>query len=311
VNATEISLRDLEYILAVARYSSFSQAAEACSVSQPALSKQIKSVESTLGMAIFERSKRQVLLTDVGRLIVKQAQVVMDEAEKLVRLAAQNQAPLSGHFRLGCIASSCPYLLPYFVGTLTREFPDLKLLIKEGLTVDLIQDLRQGNLDAVIAASTFEDTLLQATPLFFEPFLLAEACQGNVISSSQGKTKSKVTIEDINPDALLLLEDGHCLKDQTLELCSLQGHSALNFRAASLETLLQMTAGGLGVSVIPVLAKPEAAKFGNNLRFWEFSDSKLGRTMLLYSRISYALPENIRRLAQFIQARLPESVRVL
>lgn len=309
MNATEISLRDLEYVLAVARYRNFSQAAEACAVSQPALSKQIKSVESTLGMAIFERSKRQVLLTDNGQRIAKQAQTVLDEAEKLVRIAREEQAPLSGQFRLGCIASSCPYLLPHFVGLLTSAFPDLKLLIKEGLTADLIHDLRQGNLDAVIAAPTFDDSMLQATPLFFEPFLLASAQDS--ASSATTQNKPEVTISDINPNALLLLEDGHCLKDQTLELCSLQGHSALNFRAASLETLLQMTAGGLGVSVIPVLAKPEAAKFGTHLVFSEFSDKKLGRTMMIYCRASYALPDNIRCLTQFIQSHLPDSVRVL
>ncbi len=306
MHATEISLRDLEYILAVARYGSFSQAAEACAVSQPALSKQVKSAETTLGMAIFERSKRQVLLTDQGRLIIKQAQIVMDEAEKLLHIAGQNQAPLSGNFRLGCIASSCPYLLPHFVGKLTQKtFPTLKLLIKEGLTADLIQDLKQGNLDGVIAASTFNESVLHATPLFFEPFLLASHRPNSTMS------KTKVMIQDIDPDTLLLLEDGHCLKDQTLELCSLQGHSALNFRAASLETLLHMTAGGLGVSVIPVLAKPETAKFGKNLLFSPFLDKKLGRSMMLYSRNSYALPENIRLLARFIQTNLPESVRVL
>jgi LysR family transcriptional regulator, hydrogen peroxide-inducible genes activator len=302
INISDLTLRDLEYILAVARYSSFSQAAEACAVSQPALSKQVKSVESTLGVQLFERSKRKVLLTECGQVFVRQAQVVIDEAQKLLHVTCRERHPLSGTFRLGVIASSCPYLLPHFVGSLREAFPQLKLVIKEGLTDSLVQELKQGNLDAVIAATTFEDEALAHRPLFFEPFLLA------VGNGSRVKRKVKVTIDDVNTEELLLLEDGHCLKDQTVALCSLQGHPGLNFKATSLETLLQMTAGGLGISIIPALAAPETSKFGANIAFSGFADSEIGRVMAMYYRKTYPLTEDILALCRFIRAHLPDTV---
>jgi len=305
MNVSDLSLKDLEYVLAVAEFKSFIKAAEACSVSQPALSKQIKSIETTLGLALFERNKRHVFLTPTGAAFVQQAQTVLDEAQKLVTLTQQSLSPLMGVFRLGVIASSCPYLLPYFVGALGTAYPQLQLVIKEGLTHDLVKSLKDGNLDAVIAATTFEDSMLTCSPLFFEPFYLAAN------RSAGYGDKKPIHIGDIDTRQLLLLEDGHCLKDQTLEICALNEHSRFSgFKATSVETLLQMTAGGLGVSVIPALALPRGNQLQNILTFSAFKNKQNGRTMALYTRTSYPHTQNIRHLATLIQAHLPASVSV-
>lgn len=295
-----ISLKDIGYVLAVARLGSFTQAAESSAVSQPALSKQIKTIEASLGTPLFERTKRKVLLTPFGERFVRQAQVVMDEADKLAEITDSQRNPLSGSFKLGVIASSCAYLLPHFVGDIQLRFPELQLIIKEGLTDPLIQDLKQGNLDAVIAAPTFDDDQLLHEFLFFEPFLLA---------TQHGKGyKGKIKTVDFKPEELLLLEDCHCLKDQTLDLCHIDSTaSALNFRATSLETLLQMTAGGLGVSVIPKLAA-ESTPLAAKLDFMAFSEKQIGREMMLFYRQSYPWGSNIQLLAEFIKKHLPSSI---
>ncbi|MEB3285917.1 MAG: LysR substrate-binding domain-containing protein [Vampirovibrionales bacterium] len=309
-NITDLTLKDIAYVLAIARFKSFSQAAIYCAVSQPALSKQLKQLENSLGVALFERSKRHVLLTPSGERFVKQAQAVMDAAEKLINVTLDDHSPLSGTLRIGVIASACPYLLPYFVGALKDAFPKLALIINEGLTENLVESLRQGALDAVIAATTFEDASLANIPLFFEPFLLAS----RKIQNEKGAQNQpeKIDIADIDSETILLLEDGHCLKDQTMELCAIQPTAtALNFRATSLETLLQMTAGGLGVSVIPRLAVPQSSQMSSVLRFSEFKNQKTGRRMALYYRKSYPALANIRALAEFIKTHLPATVRVI
>lgn len=305
MNVSDLSLKDLQYVLAVAEYKSFIQAAEACAVSQPALSKQIKVIEATLGLVLFERNKRHVFLTATGSAFVQQAQIVLDEAQKLVYLANEGHSPLSGVFRLGVIASACPYLLPYFVSPLGEAYPKLQLLIKEGLTDGLIKALKQGHLDAVIAATTFEDAMLTCIPLFEEPFYLAANRHAGYAR------KKRITVLDVDTQQLLLLEDGHCLKDQTLALCAVKERNLLSgFKATSVETLLQMTAGGLGMSVIPALAIPHNSPLASTLTFSAFKETNSGRTMALYTRTSYPHPQNVRQLATLIQAHLPPIVSV-
>ncbi|MBY0404587.1 MAG: LysR family transcriptional regulator [Cyanobacteria bacterium] len=306
----DLTLRDLEYLVALAHSKSFVKAAEKCHVSQPALSKQLKHIESTLNVILFERSKRHVQLTEMGEILVPQAQKILDEAHLFQQLAAGSQAPLSGPFRLGAIASSCAYLLPYFIHPLKSQYPNLKLMIEEGLTHSLIEQLKQGQLDAVIAANTVIDETLSSAPLFFEPFWLATQ------SSSPPPMKSPVPVSQINPDALLLLADGHCLKDQTLGICALnESDTSLNVRATSLETLLQMTSVGLGISIIPSLAIPHHTQLAKTLSFHPLATAKKkqenGRQMLLFYRKSYPLPQNITSLTRCIQEHLPNTVQTI
>lgn len=306
MNVSDLSLKDLEYVLAIARYESFSLAAQECAVSQPALSKQLKNLEAQLKVRLFERDKRHVSLTEAGKKFVEQANIVLDQAKLLILLSTAHAAPLSGPFQLGAIASVCPYLLPLFVGNLKSEFPHLQLMVKESLTDDLVRDLKQGRLDALIAATTFEEETLEAIPLFFEPFLLASR------KEDAPKRGRKIDIQDIDTSKLLLLEDGHCLKDQTVALCALKEQpTAMSFKATSLETLLQMSAGGLGIAVIPALARPVGSRLNESLVFSSFNEPHNGRTMALFYRKTYPLPDNIRALAQFIVQHLPDTVRAL
>ncbi|MGE0616825.1 MAG: LysR family transcriptional regulator, partial [Bacteriovoracia bacterium] len=173
MNLPAISLRDLEYLVAVAEHGHFGRAARACHVSQPALSGQVKKAEEILGQTVFERTNRRVSLTDPGRAIVQQAKVVLEEARRLAQLGATRRGPFDGHLSLGAIASVGPYLLPHLLRPLRKHYPQLQLVIKEGLTETLIEDLRAGALDAAIASPTFDSHGLHEFPLFFEPFLLA------------------------------------------------------------------------------------------------------------------------------------------
>jgi LysR family transcriptional regulator, hydrogen peroxide-inducible genes activator len=306
MQTSDISLKDLEYVLSVAQHLSFSRAAEACAISQPALSKQIKNLETLLGITLFERNKRQVLLTDSGTIFIAQAKRVLEEADRLRQIITPDQPPLTGLFRLGVIASSGPYLLPHFIGEAQQFFPQLKLLITEGLTEHLISELRQGRLDAVIAATTFEDSQLSHIPLFFEPFLLA------VSKRTHSRQPGVISLQDVDRSQLLLLEDGHCLKDQTTALCAIsQNQAGQQFKATSLETLLQMTAGGLGISVIPALAQPDKSKLAEQLSFSQFSEPESGRVMALYFRKQTPFIDNMRHLSRLICATLPKNVQVL
>lgn len=303
MNHLDLNLRDLTYVLAIARHESFSLAAQECLVSQPALSKQIKNLETQLNLKLFERNKRHVRLTEAGKQFILQANIVLDEARKLLQLFTNQTAVLSGPLQLGAIASSCPYLLPLFVGPLRTEFPQLELIVKEGLTDDLIKALKQGSLDTVIAAETFEDDALEHIHLFFEPFLLASR------RDDLPRQSENISVEDIDTRRLLLLEDGHCLKNQTMELCSLKNQDmGLNFKATSLETLLQMSAAGMGVAVIPALAKPRSSRLNDSLLFSRFENPTIGRRMAIFYRKTYPLKDQMRILTQFIIQHLPDTV---
>ena len=295
--ADDLSLKDLTYLLAVAQHRGFARAAETMNVSQPALSKQIKRLESALGIQVFERSNRQFLITPIGQQILTQAQHILDEANHLIAMAQKHQTPLSGEFSLGIIASACAYLLPYFVKPLQKAYPELELFIQEGLTEQLIAELKIGKLDAMIAATTFDDPQLTLIPLYFEPFVYAYKPQ-------QGKTYTPtVTASAINTNSLLLLEDGHCLKDQTLGVCSLlESDMDQSFRATSLETLVQMVNANIGTAVLPLLAVISDPRFKKELGFSRFKHAADGRTMALYFRKATHTHQNMTLLANHIQS---------
>jgi len=299
----DITLKDLEYVLAVAEHLNFSIAAAHCHVSQPALSKQLKALEMHMGVVLFERTKRQVRLSQAGERFCLQAQRVLDEAEKLLQMMNPMRKPLTGPFHLGIIASTCPYLMPYCVSAVQDRFPELQLFLTEGLTDSLVKQLRQGQLDAVIATNTFEMDGLREYPLYFEPFLLA------VSRDMNPKQPSHILVRDIQVEKLLLLEDGHCLKDQTTELCMIpESRTTQQFKATSLETLLHMTAGGVGISIIPALAVPQESPMAGRLLFSQLDDSGSGRLMSLYSRAEYPLVANMEAMAALIRDCVPSSI---
>ena len=300
-----LTLRDLEYIIAVADHAHFGKAAEACHVSQPSLSAQVRKVEDFLGQAVFERTKRRVAITGFGETVVAQARRVMAEARKLGELAQGSREPLSGPFRLGAIATLGPYLMPHLLGPLRKKYPKMELLLEDGLTDGLIAQLRSGKLDAVLASPTFSEEGLKLSPLFVEPFVLV-APKAHSIA-----TKESVRAADFRANEMVLLEDGHCLKDQALGLCPVNRRGSLRrFHVTSLETLVQLVASGQGYTLIPKLAVREDAKLKELLTYRTLDDRRVGREIVLVCRQSYTQMEDIEQLAKLIRAVFPPNETV-
>lgn len=244
-----MNLRDLRYLVAVAEHKHFGRAAEACFVSQPTLSTQLKKLEQTLGVTLIERTNRQVMLSPAGEEIVEQAQKILREVNTLTTMAEQYGDPLGGDFRLGIIPTVAPYLLPKILAPMNKAFPNLRLHLTEAQTSQITRMLKQGDLDAVLLALPLQEENITELELFQEPFLFAA-------SKQHPKAKqTSVVLADLEDEQVLLLEDGHCLRDQTLDVCNT--HRAVentNFRATSIETLRQMVAANAGITLMPQLA---------------------------------------------------------
>jgi LysR family hydrogen peroxide-inducible transcriptional activator len=301
MNISWLTLRDLEYLVSVADHAHFGRAAAACHVSQPALSAQIRKVETVVGVQIFERSNRRVAITPRGHTVVEQARVVLDEARKIGEISNSVQRPLSGSFRLGAIATVGPYLMPHLLAPLRKAYPKLDLFLREGLTEQLLGELKAGQLDAVIASDTFTDSTIRVIPLFFEPFWLAAPVDHPLIS------KLRIGRHDLHSDEMVLLEDGHCLRDQTLDICpsNRRGHIR-QFHATSLETLRHLVAAGTGYTLIPKLAIREDRNLKSLIRYRPFDDRPIGRNVILACRNRFSRMPDIEALADFIRKHVPD-----
>jgi LysR family hydrogen peroxide-inducible transcriptional activator len=244
-----MNLRDLQYLVAVADEQHYGKAAEQCHVSQPTLSMQLKKVEEYLGVQLFERTNKQVMITPVGEKIAERARQVLRDTQEIRDIAKTAQNPYAGDFRLGAFPTLAPYFLPQVVPLIAKKLPKLKLLLVEEKTEQLLDKLKAGHLDAALIALPVEGEGFDSASLFDDPFLLAVP-----LNHPLAKRK-RVDLDDIRREPLLLLEDGHCLRNQALEVCSLIGASEYqDFRASSLETLRQMVAAGVGITLIPKLA---------------------------------------------------------
>ncbi|MGH8369715.1 MAG: LysR substrate-binding domain-containing protein, partial [Gammaproteobacteria bacterium] len=238
-----MNLRDLQYLRALAEHRHFGRAAEASFVSQPTLSTQIRKLEEELGVVLVERGPRQVLLTEAGKAVLARAHEVLDAAEDIRQIARSLSDPGSRTVRLGIFPTLGPYLLPHVLPEVRKRFPKLELLLIEEKTEELLTRLREGRLDAAIVALPVNAEGLHSEFLFEEPFLLA------VPEKHPLAKRATVTMDDLQDQDLLLLEEGHCLRDQALEVCHLGGaHERSGFRATSLETLRYMVAGGTGIT---------------------------------------------------------------
>lgn len=244
-----MNLRDLAYLVAVADHRHFGRAADACFVSQPTLSVQIKKLEQELGVPLVERGA-QILLTAAGEEVVDRARSVLREVDGIRDAARQATDPASGSLRVGLFPTLGPYLLPHVVPGVRARYPELELLLVEEKTERLLQLLRDGKLDAAVLALPVPDDRLHVEPLFEEAFVLA-APAGHPLADVPGPAPLSV----LDGESVLLLEDGHCLRDQALSVCRLaSAHERSGFRATSLETLRQMVAAGVGVTLLPELA---------------------------------------------------------
>jgi LysR family hydrogen peroxide-inducible transcriptional activator len=291
-----MNLRDLRYLVALAEHKHFGRAAKASFVSQPTLSTQIRKLEDELGVALVERTPRKVLLTEVGRDIAQRAREVLNEVEQIRSVARRTKDPESGTLRLGIFPTLGPYLLPHVVPQIRARFPRLELLLVEEKTEILLRQLREGRLDTAVLAQPLHDDQLHQQFLFEEPFMLA------VPEHHAFAGRKSLKLDDLADQSLLLLEDGHCLRDQALEVCQLAGAGERSgFRATSLETLRQMVAANVGVTLLPTLAvKPPVAQ-SNDIRLIEFRGHAPSRRIAMVWRKSTAMAPFLKRLAEIFR----------
>jgi len=246
---TDIKLKDLRYLVAVADSRHFGRAAERCFVSQPTLSAQLKKLEQYLGVQLIERQPNNVSLTEAGEQIVARARRILEASDEVVTLARAQRDPLAGRLRLALLPTIGPYLLPRISQALRRALPRLDLRLYEYQTAPMLEKLKGGELDLGILALPVELEGLEARELFAEPFTVALPERHPLAS------RERLQTADLEGETLLLLEEGHCLRDQALEVCSRVGAGeSQDFRATSLETLRQMVATGAGVTLLPELA---------------------------------------------------------
>ena len=293
-----MNLRDLQYLVSLAEHRHFSRAAAASFVSQPTLSTQIRKLEEELGVALVERMPRKVLLTETGREIARRARGVLAEVDEIRAIAQRTRDPEAGRLRLGIFPTLGPYLLPHLVPLVRTRFPRLELLLIEEKTEQVLKLLREGTLDAGVVALPLHEDSLHAEFLFEEPFVLAVPEAHPLAHRRRGRLK----LADLENESLLLLEDGHCLRDQALEVCHLAGAvEKVGFRATSLETLRQMVAANVGITLLPTLAiKPPMART-DNVHLVEFSGHPPSRRIALVWRKSSSLDAFLQRFAEVIR----------
>jgi LysR family transcriptional regulator, hydrogen peroxide-inducible genes activator len=261
----ELKLKDLRYLVGVADQRHFGRAAARCFVSQPTLSAQLKKLEQSLGVQLIERAPNNVSLTAAGTEIVARARRILEASDEVVALARSHRDPLAGRLRVALLPTIGPYLLPRVAPAVRRTLPRLQLHLYEYRTAPMLEKLQAGELDLGILALPVELAGLVACELYREAFLLA------VPERHRLAARASVGVADLEHETLLLLEDGHCLRDQALEVCSRTGaREQQDFRATSLETLRQMVATGAGVTLLPQLAGSGAYRGGHGVALRPF-----------------------------------------
>lgn len=296
-----MNLRALQYLIALADLRHFSRAAERCHVSQPTLSTQIRKLEEELEVQLVERHPRQVMLTPVGEEIVGRARNLLAEMDALRAIARRSRDPHSGTVRIGIFPTLAPYFLPHVIPRVRQAFPRLTLRLFEEKTEDVITMLGEGRLDAGLLALPLAEDWLESRTLFEEPFVLA------VPENHPLASREEVRMEDLADQELLLLEDGHCLREQALEVCQLTGaQEKLDFHATSMETLRHMVAANTGITLMPMLSiKPPLAST-ENLVTRPFRQPGPKRTIAMAWRKSSALADFLDELADIFAAIDPE-----
>lgn len=304
-----MNLRDLKYLIAIAETGHFGKAAERCFVSQPTLSGQIKKLEDELGVALFERTNRAVAITPMGEAILQHAHRILEQVDSIQQLARSHSDPLAGPLRLGAIPTISPYLMPLILLPLKNQHPQMRLVLSEEMTDTLLARLHNHEIDAALLATPVEDADLQAIALYDEPFWLAYA------AGSELAAKASLSRRDLEHIDLLLLADGHCLAEQAMHVCRLrsrenQGEMA-DLRAASLETLLQLVAAGMGSTLVPALALRGSWRAGSEIAIRKLEMADAYRRVVMVFRKSFPRRQAIDMLVQVIQAQLPDSVKKL
>jgi LysR family hydrogen peroxide-inducible transcriptional activator len=287
------SLRQLQYVVAVAEHRSFRQAADECHVAQPSLSTQVAQVEDVLGVQLFERDRRKVVLTSAGQAFVTRARALLIAADDLLEYAHSLSDPWSALLRVGVIPTVGPYLLPELGPALRKQYPKLQLVWSEEKTPQLVDKLARAELDAALVALEAEGVSdFPRAIIGQDPFVFAAPSQHPLAGG-----KGPVRTEQLEGEQVLLLDDGHCFREQALSFCTRAGAEAADYRATSLSTLVQMAANGGGVTLLPSVAV-ELENRRHSLRVRPFAAKAPGRTLVLVWRKNSALETVIRALAE-------------
>lgn len=294
-----MNIRDLEYFVALAEFRHFRKAADACNVSQPTLSGQVRKLEDELGVMLLERTSRKVLFTQTGLTLVEQARVVLRNVQLFREMASKQGEDMSGPMHIGLIATVAPYLLPHIVTVLHNNYPKLELYLYEGHTNTIISQLEQGKLDCAILAEVKETDPFIKLPLFSEPMWLA------VPRDHPLAHQDEVRLADLKGKKFLMLEDGHCLREQAQGFCFQSGIAEdKRFRATSLETLRSMIAAGRGITLFPELSVPLNLE-RDNVRYIACVDPIPMRSIELIYRPGSPLRVRYEQIARTIREVMP------
>lgn len=293
-----MTLQELRYLVALADHGHFGKAANACFISQSTLSIQVKKLEEHLGVSLFDRSLTPIAPTVMGEAVLRSARLILAEAAHIEALTRHVHEPMARTLRLGIIPTLGPYYLPHALSVVSAAFPQLRLLLREQMTPQLLSDLGNGQLDAALLALPVNDERLEVLPLFDEPFLAALPASHELADHKQ------VSLAELRADTLLLLEEGHCLRDQALAVCGTQNQLE-EVRATSLETLRQMV--GIGITLLPALAT-FAGSEQPNLKVIPFKSPAPYRRITLVWRKRAPLPETYQHLGKVLCDQLPDKV---
>lgn len=289
-----MNIRDLEYLVALSEHKHFRRAADSCNVSQPTLSGQIRKLEDELGIILLERTSRKVLFTQSGMLLVEQARTVLKEIKLLKEMASKQGKEMTGPLHIGLIPTVGPYLLPYLVPTLKESFPDLEIFLYEAQTQQLVEQLETGRLDCAILAAAPETEPFIEVPIFSEKMLLA------VSEQHQWAKEKNIPMHKLTGEEMLMLDDGHCLRHQTMGYCFTAGAKEnAHFQATSLETLRNMVAANAGITLMPELAvRNEGARKG--VKYIPCSSPEPTREITLIYRPGSPLRNRYERVAKAV-----------
>ena len=304
-----MNLRDLKYLVAVAVTRHFGKAAARCFVSQPTLSGQIKKLEDELGVTLFERTNRSVEITPAGQTILAHARLILEQADLIQQLARAQRDPLAGPLRIGVIPTLSPYLMPFILRPLKKQYPQMKLVLSEELTDTLLERLRSHEIDGALLATPVPEPDLESLALFDEPFWIAYPRKHPFY------TRDRITLRDLRDERLLLLSAGHCLADQAMEVCHLRERQAQgdmdDLRAASLETLIQLVGAGFGLTLVPALAMRGSWTTDSGVVAQPLAIANAARRVALVFRRSFPRRTALQAFAQVILDNLPNTVQVI
>ena len=303
-----MTLTELRYLIAVADLRHFGQAAERCHITQSTISTQLRKLEDFLGVTLFERTSRPVTVTPIGEHIVIRARRILEEVDQICDLARQDEGLLTSTLRLGIIPTLSPYLLPLFLGALHRTYPQLRVVLREDLTANLIDALAAYEVDVLALALPPEVHGMHALPLFSEPFWVAYPA-GDPLGE-----QTSIGERDLVGHRLLLLAEGHCLREQALAVCGEHSRKSLAspdvLRANSLETICSMVAAGFGCTLLPALAVPGLTAPGSGVEARPFEAPGAHRDVGLLWRNGFPRGDDLAAFGKFIQAHLPGGVQV-